>query len=151
MIKFLFFSLLLLTSSAGLCQAQIVGVVDAYGVPTYTFSNTAELLSSWNELIQNGTGIDAGLTQVSIIRTGGDYRLIARGTDYKSSTLLTLNSNTQELAIAAPGGIKTTCTTKACATNTGCEAQQDGTCSACALQGGAGACAKSTTTSSYLF
>ncbi|MBS1629629.1 MAG: hypothetical protein JST27_06180 [Bacteroidetes bacterium] len=136
---------------ASTSHSQVVGTVDANGIPSFTLSNPTELLASWNNLIQTGTGIDPGLNNLVIRRRGGDYRLFAYGSEYKSSTLLTLNQSTNELSIAAPGGIKTTCTTKACATNTGCEVQTDVACSSGSIHGRNGDCTKSTTTSNWCF
>jgi len=128
-------------------QAQVLGTINNEGDPTLTFSSS-EILDSWNELLSS-SDLDVTLTAVTIEKRGDLYLLVARGSGYKSTSLLTLNTSTGELSLATIGGVKVSCTTKACANTHGCEATPDGLCSVCTID--SQDCTKSTSNSNYLF
>lgn len=128
-------------------QAQVLGKINNEGDPTLTFSSS-EILDSWNELLSS-SDLEVTLTAVTIEKRGDLYFLVARGSGYKSTSLLTLNTSTGELSLATIGSVKVSCTTKACANINGCEATPDGLCSVCTID--SQDCTKSTSNSNYLF
>lgn len=139
----------------GIGNAQVVGTVDDYGIPTLTFNQT-ELLANWNDHLLTAANIDAGLTQVSIVKRDARYLLIATGNGYKSTAHLSLNGQTNELQLRLNvGGGKTTCTTKSCAKSYGCEVTDQGYCSPCDVSHGGvivqSDCTKTTSSAGYLF
>lgn len=121
-----------------------MGTIDNQGNPTLTFSSS-KILDSWNELLTSSS-LDVTLVTVTIEKRGDLYLLVARGSGYKSTSLLTLNQSIGELSLAVIGGVKVSCTTKASTNSNGCEATPDGLCSVDSQD-----CTKSTSNSKYLF
>lgn len=129
-------------------KGQVIGNVDKTGVPYLTFS-TGELLDSWNKLIEPAA-LGIRLNNVGIVRSEGDYFLIATGDGYRSAALLEINAATRELSLARPEGRISTCTSKSCSdSKTSGMPQRNGACSPCTAA--PSDCIRSTSNATYLF
>ena len=94
------------------------------GTPKFTGNATA-ILTSWNNSLP---GLNPNLTQLSISQNlEGAYIIVATGDEYKSTRLLQLDGT----VLSYNGGSGTTCTTKSCSHDHGCEVTVDGRCSPC--------------------
>lgn len=125
-----------------------VGVVRD-GQPVITGDKEA-LLKSWNSNLLKLSGIRVNFTDVYIDGTDGDYQLIFRSTDYRSSFYVKRNGS---VSLFAAGD--TSCTTSDCSQETeGCIVKYElskpgapGYCSPCA---NGGKCIKTTSNFSMI-
>ncbi len=110
-----------------------VGKVDLKSGKMTFSKDQKSILKVFNSLIKK-SNIDANLTRLEFKQLRDVYYLKGYGDDYKSTMLLVSDGSGN---LESSG---TTCTTKACATTSGCEVTTAGHCSACS-----GDCTKSTT------
>ena len=98
--------------------------------PIWTI-NTGALISCWNTKLKTDAQIDAQINTLHIVNTENGYLLVGSGAAYTSNlALVTVNQNGNTVLVC--GNIS--CTSKECATTTGCVPSADKTkCTPCGL------------------
>lgn len=105
-------------------QELVIGEFDANENFTFTIDEET-LLKNWNTNLSILSKIEADLTSITVFKEDDQFYIRASGPEYSSTILLHLEDN------KAFGG-KVACTSKVCATSTGCIPKSDNlSCTAC--------------------